>query len=161
MDRWVNRLRPILPILLPVTVLTVWICAVELRDHLSGFGALKRFEWITYDRFVRSAAADAPRIDPRLTGVFIDDIAIKQLNSGLIRYGDRALKCELPWPRFVYGLLLRELTAQGAAAVGFDVLFDQAFAPETNLVQSITGQPLTSDEFFAQVIAQGTNIVLA
>ena len=160
-DRWVNRLRPILPVLLPALVLVSWVCAVKLRDHSSWLAALKRFEWIAYDRFVRSVAAERPRMDPRLTGVFIDDIAIKQLNSGLIRYGDSPLKCELPWPRFVYGLLLRELTSQGAAAVGFDVLFDQTFAPATNLVESITGQHLTSDEFFAQVIAQGTNVVLA
>lgn len=150
-----------LPFLLPALVILGVLLGQWFKDHSDRFRFLKRLEWISYDRFVRSAAAQSAPMDPRLTGVFIDDVAIRQLNSGLIRYGPQKLKCEIPWPRFVYGLMLRELTSQGAAAVGFDILFDQGFAPETNVVKAITGVEATSDEFFAQVIASGTNVVLA
>ena len=150
-----------LPWILACSTILLTTLALYLRIHSPGFAFLQSLEWIGYDHFVRGAVPYARPMDPRLTGVFIDDIAIRQLNSGYLRYGEQSLKCELPWPRYVYGLILREMTAQGALSVGFDILFDQNFSPETNIVRAITGVEGTSDEFFAQIIAQGTNIVLA
>ena len=147
--------------LLAVMVILLTVLAQQLKGRSVRFRFLEGLEWISYDMFLRVAAAQSKPLDSRVTGVFIDDRSIQQLNSGGIRYGSQKLQYRIPWPRFAYGLMLREMTAQGALGVGFDILFDQDFASETEAVRAITGLDLTSDEFFATTIQQASNVVLA
>ena len=73
---------------------------------------------MTYDWRARLALHHPPTIATNLGFVAISDESIAALNNGSLgfHYG-------LYWPRQVYGRVLRELTAQGADAVAFDVLF--------------------------------------
>ncbi len=155
------RIIASVPMLLAVTVILLTVLAQQLKGKSTRFQFLERLEWISYDMFVRVAAAQSSPLDTRLTGVFIDDLSIKQLNSGGIRYGPQKLQYRIPWPRLAYGVMLREMAAQGALGVGFDILFDQDFASESDAVRSITGLELSSDEFFAKTIEQASNVVLA
>lgn len=81
---------------------------------------LERVEAITYDWRVRLASARNPPAVTNLGFVDISDESIRWIKSGAlhprIRYG-------LYWPRHLYGRVLRELHAQGARAVAFDILF--------------------------------------
>ncbi len=53
-----------------------------------------------------------------------------------------------PWPRAIHGELIRVLHSQGAAVIGFDILFSEQSNAE-------------SDQYFAQTISEINNIVLA
>jgi class 3 adenylate cyclase len=68
----------------------------------------------------------------------------------------------LLWPRQVYGRLVDELSAQGAEAVGFDVLFGE-LRPDHPSVQ--TGPSILdreeSDDFFAEQLHRAGNVILA
>lgn len=77
-----------------------------------------RLENMTYDWRARLALRHPPTTATNLGFVAISDDSIAALNNGSLgfRYG-------LYWPRQVYGRVLRELSAQGAKAVAFDVLF--------------------------------------
>lgn len=77
-----------------------------------------RLEHMTYDWRAREALRHSPTIATNLGFVAISDESIVALSNGSLnfRYG-------LYWPRHVYGRVLRELTAQGARAVAFDILF--------------------------------------
>jgi class 3 adenylate cyclase len=62
----------------------------------------------------------------------------------------------------MYGQMIRELKAQGAKAIGFDIFFSELDrkSPETDVTLNKTNV-LSSDEFFGYEIAQAGNVVLA
>ena len=66
----------------------------------------------------------------------------------------------LKWPRQVYGRLVEELSAQGAKAVAFDVLFGE-LRPDHPLVQMADGSLIESDDFFALQCRLASNVILA
>lgn len=120
------KLKPakLAPLLIAVCVIAL-VCLVRVL-HLEFFD---RFERITYDLRVRYAQRFPSPVATNLGAVFISDDSIKALNDGTLgfHYG-------LYWPRHIYGRLLRELSAEGARAVAFDILFaeprqDQAPVP--------------------------------
>ena len=73
---------------------------------------------MTYDWRARTAVNFPQPVATNLGFVTISDDSIAALNNGSLgfRFG-------LYWPRQIYGRVLRELSAQGAQAVAFDVLF--------------------------------------
>src|SRR4051812_11421705 len=106
-----------------------------------------------------------------LATMFIDDEAIDRVNEGMESavmapaWDDgnlEGLEFSVPWPRFMYGQMVRELKAQGAKAIGFDIFFSEydRKSPETAVTLDKTNV-LSSDEFFAYQIAQAGNVVLA
>src|SRR5688500_3860830 len=74
---------------------------------------------MTYDWRARLALRFPSSVATNLGFVAIGDQSITALKDGSVgfHYG-------LYWPRHVYGRVLQELSAQGARAVAFDVLFD-------------------------------------
>lgn len=130
-------------------------------------------ECITYDARVRIAAAmpgTGTKAD-QLATMFIDDVAIDRVNEGNLSafmapsWDDNqyeGLNFSFPWPRFMYGQLVREMKAQGARAVGFDVLFPELelSCAETAVTMDETNI-LSSDAFFAEQIKNAGNVVLA
>lgn len=79
----------------------------------------ERLEHMSYDWRARAALRFPSPAATNLGFVAIGNQSITALkdNSLGFRYG-------LYWPRHIYGRVLRELSAQGAEAVAFDVLFD-------------------------------------
>lgn len=86
--------------------------------RLASFDFFDRLERMTYDWRTRQAVGASPMVATNLGFVSISDESIAALNNNSLhfRYG-------LYWPRHVYGRVLRELSAQGAEVVAFDVLF--------------------------------------
>jgi class 3 adenylate cyclase/CHASE2 domain-containing sensor protein len=168
------------PLLITACVLAlvcgIYIVGEATKDRPDGKFRLDLFdklECITYDARVRMAASvpDERQAGRTLATMFIDDEAIERVNDGQYSafmapaWDDgnlEGLEFSVPWPRFLYGQMLRELKAEGAKAVGFDIFFSEydRKSPETSVSLDRTNI-LSSDEFFAYEIAQAGNVVLA
>ncbi len=171
-------MKPRLARRLPALLAAGIILAVCLL-RIGRLGLFEQLEWKTFDWRARVATRLDHPTAPNLGFVFMDDESIAAVNRGLLgsRYG-------LYWPRHVYGRLVRELSAQHAAAVAFDVLFaelrpDQAAIPvrdtpdhalEKFLQQLHPGGKLTklegaiwveSDDFFAWQLHRAGNVIVA
>ena len=131
------------------------ICALEwLGETQPRLRILQRLEWITYDWRVREAARHSPTVATNLGFVAINDYSVDAVLNGTLPYTFGLL-----WPREVYARLVDELSAQGAEAVGFDVLFAE-LRPDHKPVKTVDGT-ISSDEFFAGSLRRGSNVILA
>ena len=83
---------------------------------------LKRIEWITYDWRMRQASRVQAETGTNFGFVFIGDEAIDVFSRG---YPGPDFHFGLYWPRHIYGRLVQELSAQGAKAIGLDILFGE------------------------------------
>jgi class 3 adenylate cyclase/CHASE2 domain-containing sensor protein len=119
---------------------------------------LTRLEWIAYDWRVRLAAAQFVPGSARLGFVAISDESIEAVQDGM--FGALPYRFGLYWPRQVYGRLVHELAAQGAAAVGLDILFAE-LRPDHPALTLPDGRPCGSDQFFAAELRQAGNVILA
>ena len=110
---------------------------------------------MTYDLRVRAAQKFPAPVATNLAFVSIEESSIAAVKSGRLgyRYG-------LYWPRQVYGRLVEELSAQGAKAVAFDVLFGE-LRPDHPPVQMADGSLMESDDFFALQMRRAGNVILA
>ena len=138
------------PLLIALSVLTL-VCGIRAL-HLDF---LERLERMTYDLRVRAARHFPASVATNLAFVSIEESSIKAVQSGKLGY-----RFGLLWPRQVYGRLVDELTAQGADAVGFDVLFGE-LRPDQPPVQMAQGGLEESDDFFAEQLRRAGNVILA
>ena len=145
--------------LVALFILGAAILLVGVFQFLAGLGQplalFERLEWITYDWRVREAARHPETNASNLGFVFISDDSIKALLDGSLDY-----KVGLYWPRHVYGRLAEELSAQGAKAVAFDILFAE-LRPDHAPVMRPTGFEQDSDSFFAERLRNAGNVILA
>ena len=129
----------------------------------------QRLEWMTYDWRVRRANEAATGPSANLGFIEISDQSIELLKGGLL---DRK-PLGLYWPRYVYGRVVRELSAEGAHVVGFDIFFGDERSDHPPILVSpdaanpVTGTPLPdgriiveSDDFFAHQLRAAGNVVL-
>jgi class 3 adenylate cyclase/CHASE2 domain-containing sensor protein len=146
------KLKPLknAPLLVAIGVL-VLICGVRLL-RLDFF---ERLERMTYDLRARTALQFSEAVATNLAFVTIEDSSIDAIQRGLLGrpYG-------LYWPRWIYGRLVEELSAQGAEAVAFDVLFD-GLRPDHAPVLMADGSTKESDDYFALQLSRATNVILA
>jgi class 3 adenylate cyclase/CHASE2 domain-containing sensor protein len=151
----------------PTTRLPVLVCAAIIAGiwlvHSTGriiprFDFFTRLEWITYDWRMRLAARSSPPATSTLGFVAISDDSIEAVRDGM--YGNLPYHFGLYWPRQVYARLVHELAAQGASAVGFDVLFGE-LRPDHPPMTLPEGGQCGSDDFFAAEIRKAGNVVLA
>ena len=138
------------PVILTVFVL-VLVCGVRLL-RLDFF---ERLERMTYDLRARTALRFPASAATNLAFVSIQDSSIAAVKSGKLgyRYG-------LYWPRQVYGRLVEELSAQGAKAIAFDVLFGE-LRQDHPPVQMADGNLMESDDFFALQMRRAGNVLFA
>ena len=140
---------------LMVAAAIAFVSTLLVIEEGFGFaGLLRRLEWITFDWRARQAVLHPLPASTNLGFVFISDESIEALKNGTLDY-----QVGLYWPRQVYGRLVRELAAQGAATSAFDVLFPD-LRPDHPAVQLRSGRE-TSDAFFAREMALAGNVVLA
>ena len=138
------------PFVLALSVLAL-VCAVRAL-HLDF---PERLERMTYDLRVRAASHFPAPAATNLAFVSIEESSLKAVQSGKLGY-----RFGLLWPRQVYGRLVDELSAQGAAAVGFDVLFGER-RPDHPPVQMARGGLVESDDFFGEQMRRANNVILA
>jgi class 3 adenylate cyclase/CHASE2 domain-containing sensor protein len=115
-----------------------------------------RLERMTYDLRVRTAHQFSTPAATNLAFISIEEssiAAVKNSEQLGFHYG-------LYWPRQVYGRLVEELSAQGAKAVAFDILFDSLRHDHPAVIMA-DGRLLESDEFFAQQMRLASNVLIA
>jgi class 3 adenylate cyclase/CHASE2 domain-containing sensor protein len=146
------KLKPLkrLPFLIAFSLI-VLLCVVRcLRPHI--------IEWLelgTFDMRVRQAAKLGPTVATNLGFVYVDEATIAKVWSGSLGY-----RFGLYWPRQVYGRIASELTQEGAKAVAFDVLFSELRPDHARVIMADAGS-MESDDFFAGVMRESSNVVLA
>ena len=115
----------------------------------------ERLERMTYDWRMRAAQTYAHPAAANLAFVAMQDSSIAAIRHGLLGqpYG-------LYWPRHVYGRVVEELSAQGARAIAFDVLFGE-LRPDHAPVELADGGLVESDDFFARQMRQAGNVITA
>jgi len=116
---------------------------------------LERLERLTYDVRVRAAQNFPTPAATNLAFVSMEDSSITAVKSGVLGY-----HYGLYWPRQVYGRAVEELSAQGAKAVAFDVLFGE-LRPDHPPVQMADGSLIESDDFFALQMRRAGNVLIA
>lgn len=133
----------------------------------------EQIEALTYDARVKLGASlnDTNDLSPRMATLFFDDVSVDAVNRGdySLTYApavdmesaEKLFPRQWPWPRFIHGQIVRELAAEGATAVGFDILFpEQApMHPEESVKDPELGT-LSSDEFFAVEMGRARNVFL-
>ena len=147
-----NRSRCI-PILIAATVIALVCLLQALPQVYPKFDALQRLEWMTYDWRARQALSSSSSAATNLGAVFIDDDSLKVINDNF--------QFTWPWPRQLYGRLAGELSAEGAQAIGFDILFRELQPPSPESALTIGNQTIHSDDFFATQLRRTSNVVLA
>jgi class 3 adenylate cyclase/CHASE2 domain-containing sensor protein len=135
-----------------VASLVALVLAIE--EGFGFAGMLRRLEWITFDWRARQAVLRPLPASTNLGFVFISDESIEALKNGTLDY-----KVGLYWPRHVYGRLVRELAAQNAESIAFDILFPD-LRPDHPMVDLRSGRE-TSDAFFAREMGLAGNVILA
>lgn len=140
------------PVLICASVISI-VFLLEWLGEAQRFQIFRRLEWITYDWRVREAAKHAPLVATNLGFAVMSDDSIEALLDGSLPY-----RFGLLWPRQVYARLVDELSAQGAKAVGFDVLFGE-LRPDPPA--EIGEERIPSDEFFARSMHRSSNVILA
>ena len=138
------------PVILVLLVLAL-VGGLRLRNP----DFFDRLERMTYDLRVRTAQKFPAPTATNLAFVSMEDSSIAAIRHGLLGrpYG-------LYWPRHVYGRLVEELSAQGAKAIAFDVLFGE-LRPDHAPVEMVVGDPIESDDFFALQMRRAGNVISA
>jgi class 3 adenylate cyclase/CHASE2 domain-containing sensor protein len=138
------------PVLLALAVL-VLVCGLRL----AGLDFFERLERMTYDLRARAAQKFPTPAATNLAFVAMEDSSITAIRHGLLGrpYG-------LYWPRHIYGRVVEELSAQGAKAIAFDVLFGE-LRPDHAPVLMADGSLVESDEFLALQMRHASNVVSA
>ncbi len=146
------QFKPIqrVPAVLAVAVILL-VCFVRLL-RLDFF---ERMEWMTYDLRARTALNFPAPATTNLAFVAMEDSSIAAIRHGLLGrpYG-------LYWPRHIYGRVVEELSAEGAKAIAFDVLFGE-LRPDHAPVVMADGSLVESDEFLARQMCRASNVISA
>ncbi len=159
------------PVLLAIGA-TASVCFIQsMRFWRETASGAERLELVTYDWRAQHALDYNPPIATNLAFLGISDRTIKS-----VKRANEDLQLPkghgLYWPRHIFGRVVRELNAQGARGIGFDVLFSDRrddldgytnTVVFTNAVGVLeTNQiGLSSDDFFIDQIVRGRNVVLA
>lgn len=146
-----------LKIVLLIFILTCLICFLHYLSRRGGQGenVISRLELLTYDWRVRKSREIIPPVEDKFGFVFISDESINAVADGSLGY-----QFGLYWPRAIYGFALRELIAEKAKAVAFDVLFANR-RPDHPKIDLPEGGQVLSDEFFAEQIKRHNGVILA
>jgi adenylate cyclase len=146
-----RRLIKLLPLWITGAVV-IAVCLLQgLLAQFPSLDFLGRAELFTFDLRARLALQAGPPVATNLAVIYIDTDSLDALNSkelGQFRW---------PWPRSVFGRLVKELNAEGAKVVGMDLF---AFGFDRFLKEDAV-EGLSSDEYFARQLAAAGNVVLA
>jgi class 3 adenylate cyclase/CHASE2 domain-containing sensor protein len=136
-------------------VIAISVLASVCGSYLLQLDFLKRLEAMTYDLRVRAARHFPAPAATNLAFVAIEESSLQAVKSGKLGY-----QFGLLWPRQVYGRAVEELSAQGAAMAGFDVLFGE-LRPDHAPIVMADGSLVESDDYFAAQLNRAGNMVLA
>jgi class 3 adenylate cyclase/CHASE2 domain-containing sensor protein len=162
----------LIPLAISVAVLLLAGAAhLITRERASG-GLVDQLEWLTYDARVKLASSfnDVRTISPKLATLLFDDISLQRINDGSLSatfapntnaVSSSAYRYKWPWPMFLHGQMIRELSAQGALAVGYDILFPEQEKTDCLTLIPLGGNLVNSEEFFIEQLKTASNVILA
>ena len=140
----------ITPVLIAAAIASAAIFLEFTPRDRKAFEMLQRIEWATFDWRVRLTSRFDRKIADRLAIVLITDQTLKAVESKL---GHR-----WPFPRWIHGMVLKELGNRGATSAAYDIFFiqtsDEAAPSKSRPV------PGSSDRFFAQEIERFGGVFL-
>ena len=142
------------PVLIAAAVILIG-CVLE---YTYPYSQRNQAEFITYDWRIQLAQkrhGTSYQIATNLGFIAINDQTIELISDGSLGY-----QYGLYWPRHIYGSALRELSAEGAKAVAFDVIFAN-LRKDHDMVELPDKTKIGSDEYFAQAITNAGNAILA
>ena len=133
------------------------LCLIEVLQYGGWNFGIQRWEWIVYDKLMQLTATKRPDDDSvsKLGFVEIRDESILSIADGSLGF-----QFGLYWPRHLHARLLDELSAEGAKAVAFDVLFAEPRADHAP-TQLPNGDLIGSDEAFARSLSTSGIGILA
>lgn len=146
----------LVPCSLALSVIVV-VSVIQSLRFWTDIDEFERREWVTYDWRVNAAQKGNPSVATNLAFVAITDETIQAINDQTVNLGEGY---GLYWPRHVYGRVVRELSKQGATAIGLDVLFPDR-RPDLAPMKFPDGTTMSSDEFFAEEMLKASNVVIA
>lgn len=139
----------------------VWLALVVLLVicgiRLCHWELFERLELITYDLRAQAALRYPTPAATNLAFASIDESSLTTVANSQ----ELGLHAQFPWPRHVYGRLVREMAAEGAKSVAFDVLFGELHPDHDAPVLLPDGTLVESDDYFAQAMRQETNALIA
>ncbi len=142
--------------LVPVLIAAITIglaCFFQSAYFARHFDFFQRLEWVTYDQRIRAANQFPKACATNLAFVKLDEVTVKILS-------DPEYSVAWPYPRQIHGKLVRELAAQGAKAIAFDVIFGE-LRPNDSPIMLPDHSTMESDDFFAAQMHQAGNVVIA
>ncbi len=149
-----------------VTALTAWLDRQPVIAAPSGldrwgerardFDVFHRLELILYDLRVRQATPFATPLSTNLGMVTITDSTLRRLSKGF-PLGEAYVP---PYPRHLYGRVIRELNRQGATAIGMDILLPDTRSNdrEVEWVEDGATNDISSDKFLINVMKKFGNV---
>ena len=147
----------LVPCLLALGVIILIGFLQSLRFWTQGNDPFERLEWRTYDWRVKHAASLKPPVATNFAFLAITDKTIKAVKEQSLNLGQ---SYGLYWPRHIYGRVIRELNAQGAKAIAFDIMFADRREDLPKLVLP-NGQQMDGDIFMMQQMYKGSNVIIA
>jgi len=146
-----KTVKPIPVLIGAITIgLAVFFHSALFNRHFDFF---QRLEWVTYDKRVKTANRFPAAFATNLAFVQIDEVTVKIL-------AEAPYYMSWPYPRQLHGRLVRELSAEGATAIAFDVLFS-GLNFNDNPVLMPGNTTMESDDFFAMQMKKSGNVILA
>jgi class 3 adenylate cyclase/CHASE2 domain-containing sensor protein len=113
-----------LPWVMTLVVLGVLVVLQVIAHYWTGF-FINQLDNISYDWRVQIASKHSPPLSTNLAVVAVDELTRDWLGKGELKEGTTGtvFRADWPYPRHLHGRIVRELKAQGAHAVAFDVMF--------------------------------------
>jgi adenylate cyclase len=94
---------------------------------------LKRLEALAYDLRL-NLSLPPPTVDNRIVIIDIDEKSLQEIGHW-------------PWPRHIIAQLVDNLTAQGVAVIGFDIVFPEAERNSAeNIIEALRQEPATDEQ---------------
>ncbi len=130
----------------------------QTLESLRKYDLFHGLELIVYDWRVRLASKSSPAISTNVGLVAINDDTVTKIRWGYPLGPDH--KYGLFFPRHLYARAIRELTAQGATAIGMDVLTPDERPDHLKVEWSGSQDKLDSDATFIQMMETNGRVVL-
>ncbi|MDP1587364.1 MAG: adenylate/guanylate cyclase domain-containing protein [Prosthecobacter sp.] len=144
------RILRFAPQIITLVMGVVLVCLDWLMNEKGALEFIQRFELASYDWRLRqgSVPSDAGK---QVGVVYVDERSTTRLKE--------TLDVNWPVPRWIHGVILGELKAQGARSVGYDIFFTR-LRPEDKAPTKAGLEPVSSDGVFIGALMQSGHVVL-
>lgn len=129
-------------------------CLLPVGTHFFPGNFLNSLELDSFDWRMRNSSSTKAPLSPNLGAIYLTEDSITHLSENYL--------LDFPYPRWVHGRIIRELSNQGAKAVAFDILFNERRHDSGSPHHDVkTGEEEDSDVFAAFQMSAADNVILA